>query len=154
MFLTGLISWYVSSATSVGGSHQDLVIWRSSVFQKVVLLLHSWCLNVSVRYYTVSFQMRIVFLGLLVWKHLWRTCLRPPLLAVEPVAIVPSLCSKSLILGFVFNFDRAYLKNIFGLVLTSVAIRFSKSRTAFLTSALTRLYARLYWTYSLCHIDI
>ena len=59
-------------------------------------------------------------------KTLVKNVFKTIALAAESVAIVPSLCSKSLILGFVFNLDRAYLKNPFGLVLTSVAIRFSK----------------------------
>ena len=79
-------------------------------------------------------------------KTLVKNLFRTSALAAESVAIVSSLCSKPLILGFVFNFDRAYLKNPFGLVLTSVAIRFSKSRTAFL-NVTSRLNSDLYPTY-------
>ena len=126
----------------VGGGHLDLVIWRSSVsqsftsslviFKCVSSLLHGLFSNAD----SLSWSSCV--------KTLVKNVFKTSALAAESVAIVPSLCSKSLILGFVFNFDRAYLKNIFGLVLTSVAIRFSKSRTAFLTSALTVLDARLY----------
>ena len=57
--------------------------------------------------------------GSLSWSYCLNTLVKnvfkTSALAAESVAIVPSLCSKSLILGFVFNFDRAYLKNPFGL---------------------------------------
>ena len=59
--------------------------------------------------------------GSLSWSSCVKTLVKnmftTSVLAAAPVAIVPSRCSKSLIVGFVFNFDRAYLKTPFGLSL-------------------------------------
>ena len=92
----------------VGGGHLDLVISRSSVSQKS-------CFTSSlVMFKCVSSLLRGLFsnAGSISWsscvKTLVKNVFKTSALSAEPVAIVPSLCSKSLILGFVFNFDRAY----------------------------------------------